>query len=31
LVLSSGGKTIWEAHLSDLAADWGRTFREVVE
>ncbi len=31
LVLNSGGKTIWEAHLSDLAADWGRTFREVVE
>ncbi len=30
LVLTSGGKTVWEGDPSSLAEDWGRTFAEVV-
>jgi phosphoribosylformylglycinamidine synthase len=31
LVLTDGKETIWEDHPSNLAEDWGRAFREVVE
>lgn len=31
IVLEEAGKTLWRATVSDLAAGWSRTFREVLE
>ncbi|MBI1941003.1 MAG: hypothetical protein HYS33_05800, partial [Acidobacteria bacterium] len=31
LALTAGGKIIWEDDPTNLAKDWGRTFREVLE
>ncbi len=31
LVLTEGGKAVWQEQVSSLAEDWEKTFREVVE